>query len=116
VPFIFVCDPLGIGLLGKVPKGGSWFDIALITAQTGAGIALLAFAFQGRFLKQSNVLETVLFTLAGLLLVFPSLVDAVTMLMKVHVWHPLLIAIVLAAAAVGMQLMRPSPGRSTSST
>jgi TRAP-type uncharacterized transport system fused permease subunit len=116
VPFIFVCDPLGVGLLGQVPKGGSWIDIVSIFLQTAAGIVLLAFAFQGRFLKQSNALETGLFILAGMLLVFPSLVDAVTMVAKVHVWHPLLIAIILAAAAIGMQLMRPNPDRSTSRT
>lgn len=116
VPFIFVCDPLGIGLLGQVPKGGSWIDIVTIFLQTAAGIVLLAFAFQGRFLKQSNMLETVLFTLAGMLIVFPSLVDALTMVAKVHVWHPLLIAIILAAAAIGMQWMRPDSGRSTSRT
>ncbi|RTL66075.1 MAG: TRAP transporter fused permease subunit [Hyphomicrobiales bacterium] len=116
VPFIFVCDPLGIGLLGKVPKGGSWFDIITITAQTAGGIVLLAFAFQGRFLKQSNILETVLFVLAGMLLVFPSLVDAITMIAKVHLWHPLLIAIILAVVAIGMQWMRPAPETKTSST
>jgi TRAP transporter 4TM/12TM fusion protein len=116
VPFIFVCDPLGIGLLGQVPKGGSWIDIVTIFLQTAAGIVLLAFAFQGRFLKQSNMLETVLFTLAGMLIVFPSLVDALTMVAKVHVWHPLLIAIILATAAIGMQWMRPDSGRSTSRT
>jgi TRAP transporter 4TM/12TM fusion protein len=116
VPFIFVCDPLGIGLLGKVPKGGSWFDIVTITAQTAGGIVLLAFAFQGRFLKPSNALETLLFVLAGLLLVFPSLVDAVTMIAQVHLWHPLLIAIILAVLAIGMQWMRPAPETKTSST
>ena len=114
VPFIFVCDPLGIGLLLKVPKGGNWFDIVSIFLQTAAGIVLLAFAFQGRFLKKTNVLEAGLFALAGLLLVFPSLVDAIIMVAKVHVWHPLLIAIILAAAAIGMQLMRPNPDRNTS--
>lgn len=116
VPFIFVCDPLGIGLLGKVPKGGSWFDIISITAQTAGGIVLLAFAFQGRFLKQSNILETLLFVLAGMLLVFPSLVDAITMIAQVHLWHPLLIAIILAVVAIGMQWMRPAPETKTSST
>lgn len=114
VPFIFVCDPLGIGLLGKIPKGGNWFDIVTVTLQTAGGIVLLAFAFQGRFLKQSNALETTLFTLAGMLLVFPSLVDAITMLAKVHVWHPFVIAIMLAALAVAMQWMRPAPERTTS--
>ncbi|HXZ45319.1 MAG TPA: TRAP transporter fused permease subunit, partial [Pseudolabrys sp.] len=34
VPFVFVLDPLGVGLLMTVPKGGSVFDILLITAKT----------------------------------------------------------------------------------
>jgi len=47
VPFVFVCDPLGVGLLLQVPKGGSWVDIVVVTAETLAGIAILAFAFRG---------------------------------------------------------------------
>ena len=30
VPFVFVCDPLGVGLLLQVPKGGSWVDIVTV--------------------------------------------------------------------------------------
>jgi TRAP transporter 4TM/12TM fusion protein len=77
VPFVFVCDPMGIGLLLKVPKGGNWFDIVEITLETAIGITLLAFAFQGRFLKKSNAVETVMFAVAGLLFVFPSLLSAI---------------------------------------
>ena len=32
VPFVFVCDPLGVGLLLQVPKGGSWVDIVGVDA------------------------------------------------------------------------------------
>ena len=28
VPFVFVLDPLGVGLLLALPKGGSWWDVA----------------------------------------------------------------------------------------
>jgi TRAP transporter 4TM/12TM fusion protein len=76
VPFVFVCDPLGTGLLLKVPKGGNWLDIIEITLETAAGIALLAFAFQGRFRKANTPLETALFGLAGILFVFPSVITA----------------------------------------
>ncbi len=54
VPFVFVLDPQGIGLLLKVPQGGSWLDIVEIFLETGAGIAMLAFAAQGWFLKQEH--------------------------------------------------------------
>ena len=36
VPFVFVLDPQGVGLLLKIPTGGSWVDIVLITAQDRA--------------------------------------------------------------------------------
>ena len=41
VPFVFVLDPLGIGLLMKIPKDGSVYDIIWITAVTGAGLGAL---------------------------------------------------------------------------
>src|SRR4029077_12312923 len=48
VPFVFVLDPLGIGLLLKIPKGGSVYDIIWITAVTGAGLGALSVAAQKR--------------------------------------------------------------------
>jgi TRAP-type uncharacterized transport system fused permease subunit len=77
VPFVFVLDPQGIGLLLKIPKGGGWFDIVEIFIETAAGIAMLAFAAQGWLLKRSNVVETVLLAIAGLFLVFPALLSAI---------------------------------------
>jgi TRAP transporter 4TM/12TM fusion protein len=77
VPFVFVLDPQGIGLLLTVPKGGSWLDVVEIAATSAAGIAALAFALQGWMLKKNNLVETFLFGAAGLLLLFPTLVDAI---------------------------------------
>lgn len=79
VPFVFVLDPQGIGLLMKIPKGGSWFDILEITLETGLGITLLAFAFQGRFLRRNTTLEAVLFVLAGTFFVMPRLINALSL-------------------------------------
>lgn len=76
VPFVFVCDPQGIGLLLKIPKGGTWIDIVQISLETAAGIIFLAAAFQGLALRKSTWLESGLFLLAGLLLVFPSMLNA----------------------------------------
>src|SRR6187399_1524760 len=42
VPFVFVLDPAGVGLLLKTPPDGSWVDIVMITAKTAAGLAALA--------------------------------------------------------------------------
>jgi TRAP transporter 4TM/12TM fusion protein len=77
VPFVFVCDPLGVGLLMKVPKGGTWWDVAWVTFETAAGIALLAFAFQGWLLKRNTKVESALMLVAGLLLTFPELLQGV---------------------------------------
>jgi len=76
VPFVFVLDPQGVGLLLTVPKGGGWLDIVEVFLETAAGIAMLAFAAQGWFLKRSTVLETALFAIAGVFLVFPAILGA----------------------------------------
>jgi TRAP-type uncharacterized transport system fused permease subunit len=77
VPFVFVLDPQGSGLLLKVPTGGGWLDVAEIFIETAVGIAMLAFATQGWFLKKSTKLETALFLVSGLFLVFPAILGAV---------------------------------------
>ena len=77
VPFVFVLDPQGIGLLLKVPKGGGWLDIVEIFIETAAGIAMLAFAAQGWFLKRNTRVESALFLVGGLFLVFPAVLGAI---------------------------------------
>jgi TRAP-type uncharacterized transport system fused permease subunit len=76
VPFVFVLDPQGIGLLLKVPKDGSWIDIVEIALKAAFGLAALAAAAQGWALRRTTAGERALLTLAGLLLVFPSLIEA----------------------------------------
>ena len=105
VPFVFVCDPMGVGLLATVPTGGSPIDIAIVSAETLVGIAVLGFAFQGRLLRRSTVLETSLFLAAGILLVFPELIAAIIGLAGVRLPYPHALAFVLAAIAVLMQWM-----------
>ncbi len=76
VPFVFVLDPMGVGLLLKMPKDGSTWDIIWITLKTGAGLTALAAAAQSWALRRNTQLETVLLVIAGLLLVFPSLLES----------------------------------------
>src|SRR5438034_3385414 len=76
VPFVFVLDPQGVGLLMKIPRDGSVWDIFLVTAKTAAGLACLAAAAQNWALRQNTFAERLLWTVAGLLLVFPSLLEA----------------------------------------
>ncbi len=75
VPFVFVLDPQGIGLLLKLPAA-NWLDVVLITAKAAFGLGALAMAAQGWALRHATVLERALLTLAGLLLIFPSLIEA----------------------------------------
>jgi TRAP transporter 4TM/12TM fusion protein len=76
VPFVFVLDPEGVGLLLQVPAGGSWVDIVVITVKAALGLAALAAAAQGWALRRTTLAERALLVLAGLLLVFPSLLEA----------------------------------------
>jgi TRAP transporter 4TM/12TM fusion protein len=76
VPFVFVLDPQGVGLLLTLPKGGSWIDVAEVTLKTALGIMALAAGMQGWVLRRTTLLERCLLILAGLLLVFPSLIEA----------------------------------------
>jgi TRAP-type uncharacterized transport system fused permease subunit len=77
VPFVFVLDPQGIGLLMKIPKDGSWIDILEITIKTTLGLMALAAAAQSWTLRKNTAVESALLVLAGLLLVFPSLIEAI---------------------------------------
>lgn len=76
VPFVFVLDPQGIGLLLKIPKDGSWVDIVFITVKTALGLLALAAAAQNWALRRNTAVERALLSLSGLLLVFPSLIEA----------------------------------------
>jgi TRAP-type uncharacterized transport system fused permease subunit len=76
VPFVFVLDPQGIGLLMAVPKGGSVLTVVWITLKTALGLLALAAAAQNWGLRRNTPVQGALFLLAGLLLVFPSLVEA----------------------------------------
>ena len=99
VPFVFVCDPLGIGLLLKIPKGGSIYDIIWITAITGAGLGALSAAAQNWALRRTTLIERGLFLLAGLLLVFPSLLEAMMESMTgLDIPHPAPFGLALGAA------------------
>src|ERR1700694_5396944 len=77
VPFMFVLDPQGVGLLLAIPKGGSWLDILEITIKTTFGLLALAAFAQNWALRQNTPIERGLLLLCGLLLVFPSLIEAV---------------------------------------
>jgi TRAP transporter 4TM/12TM fusion protein len=106
LPFVFVLDPIGTGLLLKVPTGGSWFDVAEIIAVAAAGIAVLAFAAQGRIFRPNSWLEGVLLVLAGLMIIFPRLIDGLSgTLLGGTLPYKEGIGIVIAAAIMAMQFL-----------
>ncbi len=76
VPFVFVLDPQGLGLLLKLPAGGTWVDVVLITVKAAVGLGALACAAQGWALRRTTGVERALLVLGGLFLVFPSLLEA----------------------------------------
>jgi TRAP transporter 4TM/12TM fusion protein len=71
VPFMFVLDPLGIGLLLSVPKGGMWWHILWVTALAVIALVALAGAAEGWLVTKTNLLERLLLLVAGLLLLYP---------------------------------------------
>jgi TRAP-type uncharacterized transport system fused permease subunit len=99
VPFVFILDPQGIGLLMKIPKDGSFIDIIVITLKTAAGLGALAAAAQNWGLRKNTVAERVLLVLAGLLLVFPSLLEPLAERISGYdVPHPAPFGLVIIAA------------------
>ncbi|NCV60507.1 MAG: TRAP transporter large permease subunit, partial [Betaproteobacteria bacterium] len=74
VPFVFVLDPQGVGLLlmGSMKALGdaSMASIAWISLSTALGILAMSGAFQGWLLVRVNLLERMLLIFAGIALVF----------------------------------------------
>lgn len=100
VPFMFVLDPSGLGLLmmGSFKKlaAAPWGEIALVCTTAMIGIAALAAGVQGWLFKKTTSLERWLLILAGLALVYPK---------------PMFdyIGIALVATALLLQKLRGSP-------
>ncbi|HEU5177407.1 MAG TPA: TRAP transporter fused permease subunit [Burkholderiales bacterium] len=82
VPFMFVLDPSGSGLLltgsFKTLAGANWGSIALVTFTAAVGILALCGAFQGWLFKKTPLYERLMLLVAGVLLVYPkTLFDAI---------------------------------------
>jgi TRAP transporter 4TM/12TM fusion protein len=100
VPFMFVLDPSGQGLLlmgsTKALANASWWSIAEVSVTALIGIAALAVGFQGWGLRKTTMIERVLFVVAGFALVYPTTTADV-------------VGIALFVIAGAMQLLRRSP-------
>ena len=71
VPFFFVLDPLGTGVLLMLPKGASWVDVLGVLALIFVAITALAAGLQGWLFKKTTTLERALLVLAGALVIIP---------------------------------------------
>jgi TRAP transporter 4TM/12TM fusion protein len=78
LPFVFITDPIGTGLLLELRPGMSWFDAGWITLLATLGLGLLAAACQGYSFRRLVGWERAVLALAGLLLVFPSPLEALS--------------------------------------
>jgi len=100
VPFMFVLDPTGQGLLlmGSIDKLGDadWVSIAEVSITAAIGIMALAGGLQGWLLKKAGAIERTMLIAAGLLMVYPTTVTDLT-------------GIALIAAVVAVQWMRRAP-------
>jgi len=116
VPFVFVLDPQGIGLLLQIPKGGSVWDIVLITLRTGIGLFALASAAQGWALRKTTLTERLLLLLSGLLLVFPSLLEALAeTIIGRDLDYTATFGILIGAAVLMKQWALPAPEQASAS-
>ncbi|HYF09494.1 MAG TPA: TRAP transporter fused permease subunit, partial [Acetobacteraceae bacterium] len=75
LPFVFVTDPEGVGLLLSFREGMGWGDVAWQVFLAAAGLAALAAAAQGYARHMLRGWERAGFTLAGLLMIFPALIE-----------------------------------------
>jgi TRAP-type uncharacterized transport system fused permease subunit len=97
VPFMFVLEPSGLGLLlmgsTKALANANWWSIAEVTITCALGIAALAAGFQGWALRRTTKIERALLLVAGILLAYPG-------------WIADLAGIALVIAALAMQTLR----------
>jgi len=76
LPFVFVTDPEGVGLLLQLRGDMGWGDVAWQVLLATLGLASLASACQGWLLRALAPWERAALVLAGLLMVFPASLEA----------------------------------------
>ncbi|HEX9278424.1 MAG TPA: TRAP transporter fused permease subunit [Casimicrobiaceae bacterium] len=105
VPFMFVLDPAGLGLLlmGSLKNlaDAQWLDIAVVSITAMIGIAALAGAMQNWLFKKTTIVERWLLIVAGLALVYPkALFDYIGLA---------LLAIVVVSQSLRKAIAQPVP-------
>jgi TRAP transporter 4TM/12TM fusion protein len=77
LPFVFVTDPQGVGLLLNMLPGMDWMDVVEQVLFATLGLAALSSACQGYAITAMNAAERWLMAIGGLLMVFPAILEAV---------------------------------------
>ncbi len=109
LPFVFVTDPQGVGLLLQMKPGMTWMDVAWQVVLATAGLAALAAACQGWLVRALAGWERAGLVLAGLLLVFPAVIEGV---LDDALPYPHFVGMALLAALVAWQMRQaPASGR-----
>lgn len=75
LPFVFVTDPEGVGLLLQMRPGMTWVDVVWQVVLASAGLVCLAAACQGWLRRALVGWERAGLVLAGILLVFPAAIE-----------------------------------------
>jgi TRAP-type uncharacterized transport system fused permease subunit len=106
VPFMFVLDPSGAGLLltgsFKTLESANWLSIGLVTLTAAIGIVSLAGGMQGWLLRRTVGPERIMLIVAGLMLVYPrAMFDY--------------IGAALVVTVIVMQKLRPTEARPATS-
>src|SRR3954463_11907659 len=100
VPFMFVLDPAGQGLLlmgsTKALAAANWLSVAQVTLTAALGIAAIAGGFQGWALRKATRIERVLLIVAGFALAYPT-------------WTADIVGIALVVGVMAVQYLRPVP-------
>lgn len=105
LPFVFVTDPEGVGLLLNFTPSMTWIDVAWQFVLAAGGLAALAAAAQGYGRRVMAGWERAGLTVAGLLMVFPALIEHVAANL---VPYPHWIGMALAVGLLALQRPRPA--------
>jgi len=96
----------------SIPKGGSWVDIVEITIKTTFGLLALAAFAQNWALRQNTLMERGLLLLSGLLLVFPSLIEALLeAIIGRDISYTYVPGLIIGLGVILWQLKTPAPTR-----
>ncbi|WP_368417211.1 TRAP transporter permease [Falsiroseomonas sp.] len=106
LPFVFVTDPDGVALLLQLRGDMGWQDVVWQVFLATAGLAALAAACQGWLLRGMAGWERWALALAGVLMIFPAVLQALSADL---IPYPHLVGLALAALLLAVQ-WRTRPG------